>query len=155
MRIYDGNQAWGNESGLVANYVLRWYTVNNSVGTGPDTAKGYASFKDSFVAEVWDDDWANWSLEFWQDGVLKGNFTRVPEKACCNIAITSFYYNKIGMDSDAYCSKVGTHYWYYKPASGNPASETGWEVRATVTYPFSGEKRTFTCSRLTTDYSEY
>ncbi|MBQ7750969.1 MAG: calcineurin-like phosphoesterase C-terminal domain-containing protein [Bacteroidales bacterium] len=155
MRIYDGNRPWGEESGLVNNYILRWYTVNNSVGTGPDTAKGYASFKDSFVAEVWDDDWANWSLEFWQDGVKKGDFIRTPEKACCNIAITSFYYNKIGLDSDAYCSKVGTHYWYYKPSSGLPSSEKNWEVRATVTYPFSGEQRTFTCSRLTNDYSEY
>ena len=150
IRVYDGNQTYTGTKG----YVFNWYNPSNT-GYNSIITVGNALLKDCFVAEVWDDDDTHVAVEFWQGGKKVGNFTRLPNGACANIAISSFWYNEKNKTSDTYASRTASHYWYYKPASGMPASEKNWEVRVSRTIPSSGRKNVYSRSSLTTDYSEF
>ena len=107
------------------------------------------------MAEIWNDDYANWKVEFWQNGAKVGDFTRAADGNICNIPCVSYWYNEGGKTTDTYVNKTASHFWYYKPASGVPSSEKNWEVRATQTIATSGQTNTYTANKLTTDYSTF
>ena len=106
------------------------------------------------MAEVFDDDNQYWSLEFWQNGQKVGDFIRAADGGLNNVPICAFWYNDKGKTTDTWCNRTASHYWYYKPASGKPAEEKNWEVRAVHKYP-NGGSVTYKTSKLTTDYSEF
>lgn len=149
LRVYDGNQVYTGTKG----YSLNWYTQSQTAGAASIAVRGNASLKGAFVADVFDEDDTYTTVEFYQNGVKVGDFTRLANNSCCNIAVTSYWFNEKGKNSATWASRTASHYWYYKPASGEPSSESNWEVRVTRTIPGSGEKNEFHCSTLTTDYS--
>ena len=152
MRIYDGNQEFGSENNpeTTKNWI-NWYT-NLNIGSSIKL-KANAAFKNSFVAEVFDDDDTYWTLEFWQNGQKVGDFTRA-NAGMSNMAICAFWYNDKGKNTDTWCNSTASHYWYYTPESGNPSEEQNWEVRAVHNFPNGGSME-FKTNRLTTDYSEF
>ncbi len=151
MRVYDGDQIYNGSKG----YEYAWFRASNVGGSSNITAKGNAALKNAFVAEIWNDDDTNWTVEMWQNGAKIGDFKRLANGSCCNICISSYYFNELGKNTDTWVNKTASHYWYFVPASAKPASEKGWEVRATQTIPTSGVQNLYTCSTLTTDYSQF
>lgn len=151
LRVYDGNQIYNGSKG----YEYAWYRSSNVGGSSNITAKGNSNLKNAFVAEIWNDDDTNWKVELWQNGAKVGDLKRLSNGSCCNICITSYFFNELGKNTDTWTNKTASHYWYFVPASGNPASEKNWEIRATQTIPTSGVTNVYTCSSLTTDYSQY
>lgn len=149
LRVYDGNQTYSGTKGLKFN----WY--KNSTPFSGVTAKGNALLSGCFVAEVFDDDDANTTVEFYQNGEKVGDFTRIANGGSCNMAATSYFMNELGKSTSTWATKTASHYWYYKPLSGDPSSETNWEVKVTRTIPGSTASHTWTRSTLTTDYSEF
>lgn len=153
MRIYDGNQQYGSENDPeTTKYTINWYT-NFNIGS-TIKMKAFAAAKNSFVAEVFDDDAKYWNLEFWQNGQKVGDFTRAGDGGVSNMAICAFWYNDKGKNTDTWCNSTACHYWYYTPESGNPSEEQNWEVRAVHNFPNGGSME-FKTNRLTTDYSEF
>ncbi len=153
LRVYDGNQEFGSETDPAATkYTVTW--SNPSLKIGSLTLKGSANFKDSFVAEVFDDDAKYWTLEMWQNGQKVGDFTRAADSGICNMALCAYWFNDKGKSTDTWNSTTASHYWYFTPESKNPSAEENWEVRATHKFP-NGASKTFVCNRLTVDYSEF
>ena len=155
LRVYDGNQTYSGTKG----YTYTWYNGGTG-GSAGIKATGYYTLKGCFIAEVFDDEslfggTSNWTVEFWQNGKKAGNFVRVPDGSCGQIAITAYYFNEKAKNTDTWVNKTASHYWYYRPASQIPASETNWEVRAIQTIPTSGKVHTYTRNSLTTDNSEF
>ena len=149
LRVYDGTQIYTGTK----KYSLNWYTASQKAGT--ITIKGAAAYKNCVVVEAWDDDDANCTVEFWQNGEKVGNFTKVGNGTSANVAVCSYWFNEQAKSTSTWASTAACHYWYYKPASGNPSEETGWEVRFTRRIPSSGVEHVYTRSDLTTDYSEF
>ncbi len=149
LRVYDGNQEFSGSKG----YRLKWSSTSNAAGNF--TAPGFAKAANSFVAEVFNDDNANWKLEFWQNGAKVGDFTRAAESGICNIPLVAFWFNEKNKNSSTWTSTTASHYWYFTPSSGIPSSEKNWEVRAYHTVPSSGQVNTYTVNKLTTDYSTF
>ena len=149
LRVYDGNQEFSGSKG----YRLKWSNTSNTVNSLP--APGFAAAANAFVVEVFNDDKANWKVEFWQNGAKAGDFVRAAESGICNVPLVAFWFNEKNKTTDTWTSKTASHYWYYKPASGIPSSEKNWEVRAYHTIPASGQVNTYTASKLTTDYSTF
>lgn len=151
MRVYDGNKTYtGTKS-----YSYTW-SAGGTGGTAGIAATGYAATAGCFVAEVWNSDDTYWTVEMWKNGVKLGDFTRIPNGGCSNIPIVSYYFNELKKNTDTWVNKTASAYWYYKPEGGEaPTSISGWEVRAVQTIPGSGRKNTYTCSRFTTDNSEF
>ena len=82
-------------------------------------------------------------------GTKLGDFTRITNGSCANAAMSSYYYNVLGKTTDSFGKKTVSHYWYFKPASGNPSDLTGWEARLTHRLPGGDVTHTYTCSTLT------
>lgn len=150
MRIYNGNQDFGSTTNP-DKQALNWYTNFTS---GAFKAQGYAAFKNSFVAEVFDDDAKYWTLEFWQNGAKVGDFTRAGDSGISNMPLCAFWFYEKGKSTDTWISTTSSHYWYFTPESGKPDEEQNWEVRAVHNYP-NGASATYTCSELTTDYTDF
>ena len=91
----------------------------------------------------------------YQNGKKIGDFERVPDGVMSNVALASYAFNALGKNSVSWTDRAFSHYWFFRPASGIPAAETGWEVRVTHTIPSSGIKHVFTRNTFTTDYSEF
>lgn len=149
IRVYDGNQIYNGKKG----YAYSWYNTKN-VGAGI-TAKGNVNTKNCFVVEAWDDDDTYCSVEFWQDGAKKGNFQRIPNGGCTNIALCGYWYNEGGKTTDTYVSTTASHYWYFPAPSGEPKNEKNWEVKFIRKIPASGKENVYSRKDLTTDYSEF
>lgn len=156
MRVYNGNQQFGSENAPASTkYSVNWYTNSTiKVSSTSIALKGCSSFKNSFVAEVFDDDAKYWTLEFWQNGQKVGDFTRAADKGICNMPVCAYWFNDMGKSTDTWSSTTASHYWYFTPESKDPESEQNWEVRAVHNFPNGGSK-TYTCSKFTTDYSEF
>ena len=153
MRVYNGNQQFGPADNEAKQ--MNWYS--NFPATKPKSgfyAKGNAAFKNSLVAEVFDDDPKYWTVELWQNGAKVGDFTRAADGTMSNMAIAAFWYNNKNKTTDTWSNSTASHYWYFTPESGAPETEENWEVRATRTYP-NGGTVTYTCNKLTTDFSEF
>lgn len=150
LRVYDGNQKYTGTK----HYEYTWY--GGGVGGSANIkAPGNAALKGCFVAQIWDDDDANWKVELYQGGNKVGNFSRLPNGTATNIAYSAFTFNEKGKNTDTWTNKTASHYWYFKPLSATPSKETDWEVRATHKFPGSGIETVYTCSSLTTDYSSF
>ena len=147
IRVYDGDQIYNGSKG----YEYAWFRSSNVGGSSNITAKGNAVLKNAFVAEIWNDDDTNWTVEMWQNGSKVGDFKRIANGGCCNICITSYFFNELGKNTDTWVNKTASHYWYYKPASGDPASETDWEVVVTHTLPGNTASHVYRCSKLTVE----
>lgn len=158
MRVYNGNDTYTGTKG----YVYNWITTTNG---GPGTynvggsanlfAKGNAAFKNAFVVALWNDDEANWKVDYYKDGVKAGEFKRIPNGGSCDVCVTSYFFNELNKNTDSWTKSTASHYWYFVPESGDPASEKNWEVRATQTIPSSGKQHTYVCSAFTSDYSAF
>ncbi len=146
LRVFNGNDIYHQEK-----YPLNWYTSSQKIGTLDFVVKGNSALKNCFVAQVFNDDDTNWKVELVKKstGAKIGDFKRIANGGCSNIAMSSHYYNVKGKTSDSYRSWTASHYWYYKPASGNPANETDWEVVATQTLPGNTASHVYKCSKLT------
>ena len=157
IRVYDGNQIYSGSKG----YQYCWHTNNlngttiNIGGSGSYAAKYSANTKNCFVAEIWDDDEANWTVEMFKDGNKLGSFTRIADGGSCNIAITSYFFNELGKNSDTWTNSTASHYWYFKPEGVLPADLTGWTVKATQKIPGTSTVNEYYCTGLTTDYSDF
>ena len=149
LRIFDGNEIY-YQSG---SYPINWYTASQKVGSYSFVVKGNSALKNCFVAQVFNDDDTNWSVALYKKstGAKIGDFKRLGNGTCSNAAMSAHYYNKKGKTSDSYRSWTASHYWYYKPASGNPAAESDWEVVATQTIPGKTASHTYKCSSLTVE----
>lgn len=155
MRVYDGNQIYTGTKG----YRYSWTTISNggagalNVGGSANIfAQGNQVFKNAFVAAIWNDDAANWKVELYQNGAKVGDFKRLGDGGSCDVCAASFFFNEINRNSDTYTTKTASHYWYFVPSSGNPGSESNWEVVATQTIPSSKETNVYRCNAFTTDY---
>lgn len=129
MRVYDGSQTYTGTKG----YKYNWYST--SITYASCTAKGFTEAKDAFVAEVFDDDKQNWTVEFYQNGSKVGDFKRKADGGVANIAVCAFWFNQHAKSTTTWTSTTASHYWYFKPASGKPSAETNWEVKATFKVP--------------------
>ena len=148
LRVFNGNDIYHQEK-----YPLNWYTSSQKIGTLDFVVKGNSVLKNCFVAEVFNDDDTHWKVELVKKstGAKIGDFKRIANGGCSNIAMSSHYYNVKGKTSDSYRSWTASHYWYYKPASGDPASETDWEVVVTHTLPGNTASHVYRCSKLTVE----
>ena len=148
LRVFDGNEIYYS-----SGYPINWYTASQKVGTYSFVVKGNSALKNCFVAQVFNDDDSNWSVALYKKstGAKIGEFKRLANGTCSNAAMSAHYYNKKGKTSDSYRSWTASHYWYYKPASGNPATESDWEVVATQTIPGGKVSHTYKCSTLTAE----
>lgn len=160
LRVYNGNQEFTGSKG----YKYRWYVNSNggagayNVGGGANIyAAGNTVFQNAFVAAVWNDDNQNWKVEFYQNGVKKGDFRRLNDGSTCDICVTSFFFNELGKNTTSWAKSTASHYWYYVPESQDPSSEANWEVRATHTVPSSGEGQVnvYSCTSFTTGYAGF
>lgn len=147
LRVFDGDEIY-----YQSQYPLNWYTASQSVGSYTFVVKGNKALRNCFVAQVFNDDDTYWSVELRKKstGMKIGDFKRLENGTCSNIAMSAHYYNKKSKTSDSYRSWTASHYWYYKPASGNPASESDWEVVAIQRFPGAGNvTHSYSCSNLT------
>lgn len=149
MRVFDGNQIYGD------TYQLNWYTASQKAGASSIAVKGNTNLKGCFVADVFDDDDTYWTVELYKNGAKVGDFKRLSNGACCNIAITSYWFNELNKNTSTWASKTVSHYWYCPAPTGNPSKETGWEVRATQTIPSSGVTHVYTCSTIQDTYEGF
>lgn len=150
LRVYDGDMNYGN-----ASRSYYWNKASNSYMS--HDARGSEKCKNCFVAEVFDDDKSNWTLEFWQNGAKVGNFTRLGDSGFSNVAAAAFFYNQMNKgNSDSYASRTSSHYWYFKAPGGNPATEKNWEVKAIQKIATNqAQVNTYSCKKLTINFDEY
>ena len=146
MRVWDGNQIYTGKK----NIELKWYDPSQKASVNNVTVKGLAALKGCFVAEVWDDDDTFWKLEFIQDGAKVGDFVRVSNGQCCNVAASAYFFNELSKDTDTWASVTASHYWYFKPVSGDPSKEKNWIIKATHTIPGTTVTDVYTAGTLTT-----
>ena len=151
IRVYDGDQIYNGSKG----YEYAWYRTSNKGGSNGITAVGNINLQHAFVAEVFNDDDRYWKLEMYQDGVKIGDFKKLSNGSCCNICLTSYFFNELGKNTDTWVNKTASHYWYFVPSSKTPSEEKNWEVRATQTIPTSGHENIYGCTTFTTDYSQF
>ena len=145
LRVYDGNYVFTGTDDFA------WYNTYFETSQGLQV-NGFANASNSFVAEVFNDDKDYWAVEFWQNGVKVGDFTRAEDSGIHNVAVCSYWFNELLKSTTSWNKDNSSHYWYYTPASGDPSSEENWEVRAYHTVPYSGVVNTYSCSELTKDY---
>ncbi|MFA6592660.1 MAG: calcineurin-like phosphoesterase C-terminal domain-containing protein, partial [Bacteroidales bacterium] len=150
LRVYDGDE---NYTGTKA-YSYTWYSGGKG-GAAGITAKGNSSFKNSFVAQVWDDDNTYWKVEFYQNGTKVGDFSRLADGSCTNVCYSAYTFNELNKNTTTWVSTTASHYWYFKPTSANPGAEENWEVRATQTIPSTGATNVYSTTVFTSDYSSF
>ena len=146
LRVYDGNYVFTGTDDFA------WYNQDFYTSRASLRVNGFESARNSFVAEVFNDDKDYWAVEFWQNGVKVGDFTRAEDSGIHNVAVCSYWFNELLKSTTSWNKDNSSHYWYYTPASGDPSSEENWEVRAYHTVPYSGVVNTYSCSELTKDY---
>lgn len=151
IRVYDGNQTIVNPQGN--NFY--WYRTDNLVSAANNYyAIGDPILQGAFVATIWKSDVQNWKFEYWQNGVKVGDLQRVPSNIC-DVFTASWFWGGNGGNYD--CIRKDTqHYFYYKPASGNPSSEKNWVIKAIHTVPSSKNTvHTYECSTITSTYDGF
>ena len=147
-RVFDGNEIYYQGQ----SYPLNWYTASQKAGSSSITVKGNANLKGCFVAQVFNDDDTFWKVAMYKKstGAKIGDFKRLANGSSTNVAMSAHYFNKKGKNSTSYSSTTASHYWYYKPASAAPATESDWEVVVTQTLPDGTVTHTWKVSDLTT-----
>ena len=149
LRVFDGNALYYQSN----SYPLNWYTASQKAGSGSITVKGNANLQYCFVAELFNDDDKFWTVDLVKKstGAKIGSFKRLADGYSTNVAMSAYYFNKKNKNSTSYSSTTASHYWYYKPASGQPADETDWEVVVTHKLPDGQVTHTYTCSKITNE----
>ena len=146
MRVYNGNQTWTGKS----NYVYNWYK-NSKGGAASIQYTGRDFLKNAIVVSLWNDDDANWKVEFTCNGV-----TTPMKRVTSNVmdaAAVSYFFNECGKNTDSW-TKALYHYWYLpSPGGVDPSELTDWTVTATHTIPGSGEVNVYTSKTFQTDYT--
>ena len=150
LRVYDGNQTYTGSKG----YLCNWYRTDNKGGAANIVGTGYASFKDCFVVEVFDDDTKYVKVELYQNGSKVGDFSHLGTGKSTNVCAFSYFFNERNKNSTTWNSTAGS-YWYYKPQDCMPSEMKDWEVRVTRSFPASGKDVVYTCNTLTTDYEDF
>lgn len=134
MRVYNGSQTYTGSK----KKVFGW----------PEEMHG------CFIADVFNDDAENWTVEFIQNGVSTP-MKRVTEKMR-NWCMYSYFINENERDPKNPAYHLGKlHYWTLPAPSGDPTKEKNWEIRATQTIPTSGKVNVYTVNKLHTDYSGF
>ena len=149
LRVFDGNEVYYQSK----SYPLNWYSTSQKAGTGSITVKGNANLKNCFVAQVFNDDGTYWSVELRKKstGQKIGDFRRLANGSSTNVAMSAFYFNVKSKNSSSYSSTTASHYWYYKPASGEPANESDWVVVATQKIPGGSITHEYSCEKISTE----
>ncbi len=149
LRVFDGNEVYYQSK----SYPLNWYSTSQKAGTGSITVKGNANLKNCFVAQVFNDDDTYWSVELRKKstGEKIGDFRRLANGSSTNVAMSAFYFNVKSKNSSSYSSTTASHYWYYKPASGEPANESDWVVVATQKIPGGSITHEYSCEKISTE----
>lgn len=148
MRVYNGNQTWTGK----LKYTYNWYQ-NSTGGANKIKYTGRSFLKDAFVVSLWNDDDANWTVEFTHNGKTIP-MTRVSSNVM-DAAAVSYFFNECNKNTDSW-TKALYHYWYVpSPDGANPSTLTGWTVTATQTIPGSNVKNVYTCGTLQTDYTGF
>lgn len=146
MRVYNGNQTWTGSKG----YIYNWYK-NSTGGSSNIGYTGRSFLKNSIVVSLWNDDDANWKVEFTHNGKTTP-MTRVGSNVM-DAAVVSYFFNECGKNTTSW-TKALYHYWYL-PVDVDPATLTGWTVTATQTIPGSGEVNVYTSGSFQTDYTGF
>ena len=146
-RVFDGDEIYCSSK----SYPLNWYTASQVAGSASVSIKGNTTLSGCFVAQLFNDDSKFWTVDLVKKstGNKIGSFKRVADGGCCNIASTAWFFNYKSRNSDTYCNKTASHYWYYKPSSGAPSDVTDWEVVVTHTLPAGDVVHKYTCSAFT------
>lgn len=148
MKVYNGNQTWTGTK----KYVYNWYQNSNG-GKNNIKYTGRNFLKGAFIVSLWNDDDANWKVEFTHEGKTTP-MTRVASNVM-DAAAVSYFFNECGKDSDSW-TKALYHYWYVPSPDGlDPSDVTGWTITATQTIPGSGQKNVYTTGSLQTDYQGF
>lgn len=148
MKVYNGNQTWTGTKG----YTYNWYQ-NSTGGSNGVKYTGRSFLKDAFVVSLWNDDDANWKVEFTHNGKTTP-MTRVSSNVM-DAAAVSYFFNECSKNTDSW-TKALYHYWYLPSPDGlDPSEVTGWTITATQTIPGSGEKNVYTAGSLQTDYEGF
>jgi len=154
LRVYDGSQIYGGK-----NIEYSWTAPETKDKSGTVTV-GMPEADGRLVAEVFDDDDANWKVELWIDGVKSGDFIRKKGNPS-NVPLAAFWHNVQGRDGKHWRGNNVPHFWYCDIPGGLTPSELEnsgrkWEVRAIFTVPtHKATVHTYSCSRITRDYSEF
>ena len=146
MRVYNGNQTWTGTKG----YIYNWYQ-NSKGGSSNIAYTGRNFLKNSIIVSLWNDDDANWKVEFTHNGKTTP-MTRVGSNVM-DAAVVSYFFNECGKNTTSW-TKALYHYWYL-PVDVDPATLTGWTVTATQTIPGSGEVNVYTSGSFQTDYTGF
>ena len=146
MRVYNGNQTWTGSKG----YIYNWYQ-NSKGGSSSISYTGRSFLKNSVVVSLWNDDEANWKVEFTHNGKTTP-MMRVSSNVM-DAAVVSYFFNECGKNTTSW-TKALYHYWYL-PVDVDPATLTGWTVTATQTIPGSGEVNVYTSGSFQTDYTGF
>lgn len=146
MRVYNGNQTWTGTKG----YIYNWYQ-NSKGGSSNIGYTGRSFLKNSIIVSLWNDDDANWKVEFTHNGKTTP-MTRVGSNVM-DAAVVSYFFNECGKNTTSW-TKALYHYWYL-PVDVDPATLTGWTVTATQTIPGSGEVNVYTSGSFQTDYTGF
>jgi hypothetical protein len=144
--VFDGGQVYKGTTGSYHDNPYKWgMSASASQGTSDSQYKGY------FIAKVWNSDDTNWSVKLVKDGQTY-DMKRVTS-AMINASSAAYFYDILNKTTTTYMS---SHYDYYvvKAPSGDPATETGWQVVATQNVP-GGVTNTYYASSLQTDYAGY
>ena len=155
LRVYDGSQTYTGDRGVE----YRWYDLKTKDAAGT-VSDGFEEAKGALVAEVFDDDYFNWKVEMWIDGVKAGDFIH-KNKNISNIALAAFFHNVQGRQGKNWRGNNTPHYWYFPLPEGITAEdlESGrhsWEVRAVFTVPTNkANVLTYSCQHITRDYSQF
>ena len=149
MRVYDSEFMFPGTRSFI------WSSLTNTGGSSGILCPGNETLKDCWIAEVFDDDHANWTVELWQNGSKIGDFIRMGDSATSNIAICAYFFNQCHKNTSAYSKTTCAHIWYLKAPGYVPLETRDWEVRATFTHPVSNKVHVYTVNSLTTDYSDF
>ena len=149
LRVYDSEYLFPGTRPFI------WNSLTNTGGSSGILCPGNEILKDCWIAEVFDDDNVNWTLELWQGDKKIGNFVRMAEGASSNMAICSYFFNQCHHNTSSYSKTGGTHLWYLKAPGYVPLETRDWEVRATFVHPGSNRVHTYTADAITTDYRDF
>lgn len=147
MRVYDGGQIYRGSIGTYHDNMYKWgLSDSQSLTSSTSPYSGY------FIAKIWNSDESNWTVTL-EEGGKSYPMVRVA-KAMMNASSASYYYNVLNRTTDTYM-KSSVDYYVVAAPSGNPASESGWQVVAKQKLPDGTLIHTYTANNLQTDYAGY
>lgn len=154
LRVYDASQIYGGN-----NSDYRWTDARVEDKTGTVTV-GIPEAEGCLVAEVFDDDDINWTVELWIDGRKAGDFIR-KSGSVSNVPLAAFWHNVQNRSGKYWRGGNVSHFWYCKLPDGLTMSDLedgnhSWNVVARFSVPTNRTKvLTYSCSRISRGYEEF